>query len=252
LEKAGQLPNSMSDQAIKLILSGKINGTDIKHMRKLISENHLASIDLNDAQIVTGGVSYYSSYKTANNVMGDYAFQGFTKLVSMKLPQTLTQIGYNAFSSSGLKMIDIPDKVTSVGEDAFAYCNSLTTVIVGEKMKTMSKGVFYESKVKDVYVKAHTPPSVADYLFSSKPLIHVYSQDVAKYKASRWAEYGTIVGDLDNSEVVTPIIAIEESRTPSTSVEGNTCYDLMGRRVTNPQPGTIYIQNGKKVIYHDR
>ena len=252
LEKAGQLPNSMSDQAIKLILSGKINGTDIKHMRKLISENHLASIDLNDAQIVTGGVAYYSSYKTSNNVMGDYAFQGFTKLVSMKLPQTLTQIGYNAFSSSGLKMIDIPDKVTSVGEDAFAYCNSLATVIVGEKMKTMSKGAFYESKVKDVYVKAHTPPSVSDYLFSSKPLIHVYSQDVTKYKASRWAEYGTIVGDLENSEVVTPIIAIEESRTPSTSGEGNACFDMMGRRVTNLQPGTIYIQNGKKVIYHDR
>lgn len=26
-------------------------------------------------------------------------------------------------------------------------------------------------------------------------------------------------------------------------------YDLMGRRVQNPQPGTIYIQNGKKVLF---
>ena len=26
-------------------------------------------------------------------------------------------------------------------------------------------------------------------------------------------------------------------------------YDLQGRRVLNPQPGTIYIQNGKKLLY---
>ncbi len=116
----------MYDQTVKLILSGKFNGTDIRHMRKLITENHLASIDLTDAQVVSGGLAYYQSYKiTANNILGDYVFQGFTKLVAMKLPQTLTKIGYNAFSSSGLRMIEIPDKVTAIDEDAFAYCSSL-------------------------------------------------------------------------------------------------------------------------------
>ena len=77
LTRAGQLSKNMSDLAIKLIVSGKINGTDIKHMRKLITGGHLQSIDLSQAQIVTGGVAYYTSgdnsYTTSANVMGDYA-----------------------------------------------------------------------------------------------------------------------------------------------------------------------------------
>ena len=26
-------------------------------------------------------------------------------------------------------------------------------------------------------------------------------------------------------------------------------YDLLGRRILHPQPGNIYIQNGKKILY---
>ncbi|MBO7067718.1 MAG: leucine-rich repeat protein [Bacteroidaceae bacterium] len=255
LERAGQLQDSMSDMTIKLILGGKINGTDIKHMRKLITEKHLASIDLTEAQVTTGGVAYYSSYKTSNNIMGECAFQGFTKLVSMRLPQTLTQIGSNAFSRSGLKMIEVPDKVTTIGEDAFAYCDNLSTVIIGKGAKSLSKGAFYESKVKDVYVKAATPPSVSSYLFSSKPIIHVYSSALGKYKSSGWAEYGTIVGDLDEweQEYTTSLIEMRNERVKG---EKDTIeiYDLSGRRIDNGQqttdnmPRGIYIQNGKKVL----
>ena len=252
LARAGQLPNSMSDLTVKLILSGKINGTDIKHMRKLITENHLASIDLTEAQVTTGGVAYYSSYKTSNNVMGDYAFQGFSKLVSMNLPQTLTQIGSNAFSTSGLKMIEIPDKVTTIGEDAFAYCDNLSTVIIGKGAKTLSKGAFYDSKVKDVYVKALTPPSVGGYLFSSNPTIHVYASSLQKYKASAWAEYGTIVGDLDEweQEYTTSLCEIKNESVKSEEYD-DVIYDLQGRKIANGQMPTakgLYIVNGKKVL----
>lgn len=249
LDKAGQLSNNMSDQAIKLILNGKFNGTDIKHMRTLISENHLASIDLTDAQIVSGGVAYYQSNKiTANNVLGDYAFQGFTKLVAVKLPQTATKIGYNAFSSSGLRMIEIPDKVTVIGEDAFAYCSNLNTVIIGKGLKTLSKGAFYESDIKDVYVKALTPPSTNSYAFSSNPVIHVYASALAKYKSSDWKNYGTIVGDLDEWEATTGI------QTPQAEVDSAPCslpngsiFNLSGQQINNPGKG-LYIVGGKKVV----
>ena len=246
LEKVGQLPNSMSDQTVKLILSGKFNGTDIKHMRKLITENHLASIDLTDAQVVSGGLAYYQSYKiTANNILGDYVFQGFTKLVAMKLPQTLTKIGYNAFSSSGLRMIEIPDKVTAIDEDAFAYCSSLNTVILGKGVKTLSKGAFYESAVKDVYVKALTPPSTNGYTFSSNPVIHVYASALAKYKASDWKNYGTIVGDLDEWEATT---GVKEIHNPQSVIHNEgTVYNLNGQRISNAGKG-LYIVGGKKVV----
>ena len=242
---AGRLTSKLSDVAIKATIKGKVNGTDLKYLRKLVTEGNLSSINLQNAQIVAGGVAYYQSYKTVLNVMGECAFQNFKKLISINLPSTLTQIGSNAFSGSGLKMIEIPDKVTTIGGDAFAYCDQLTTVVVGERVKTMNQGVFYSSNVKNAYVKAHTPPSVADYLFSSKPIIHVYSSDLAAYKASRWAEFGTIVGDLENCEIITTSIDTPAETLPQEGLDG-AIYNLQGIKVTDLQPGTIYIQNGKK------
>ena len=159
------------------------------------------------------------------------------------MPQGITKVGSNAFARSGIRLIEIPDKVTTIGEDAFAYCGQLTTVVIGTGAKTLSKGAFYESKVKDVYVRALTPPSVGGYLFSSNPTIHVYANSLAKYQASAWSEYGTIVGDLDD-DFVDGINAIDNGQlTIDDSV-----YDLFGRRVTTLKPGTIYIKNGKKFL----
>ena len=251
LDRAGQLPANMSDLTIKLVLSGKVNGTDIKHMRKLIAEKHLASIDLSDAQIVSGGVAYYQSYKTSANILGSYAFEGFTKLVSMRLPQTLTQIGSDAFSGSGLKMIEVPDKVTTIGEDAFAYCDNLSTVILGKGIKTLSKGVFYDSDVKNIYIKAATPPSVSSYLLNSKPTIHVYASSLQKYKNSAWSEFGTIVGDLDEWEKTTGI----ENLTPTLPKSEGAVFDLSGRKINSQLSPVnsqlkkgLYIIDGKKVF----
>ena len=243
LERAGQLPNSMSDQTIKLTLNGKINGTDIKHMRKLISENHLASIDLSNTQVVTGGVAYYQTYKSSTNIIGQYAFQNLSKLVSVKLPQTITQIGSNAFVSTGLQTIEIPDKVTAIAEDAFAYCSRLNTVVIGKGVKSLAQGVFYESKVKDIYVKPTTPPTTNGYLLSSEPVIHVPASALQKYQNSAWAEYGTIVGDLDEWEEATSL----DCPTPATALNEGQVYDICGRKMVNGLRKGIYIIDGKKV-----
>ena len=246
LTAAGRLQSTLeNDQVIKLIVKGKIHGKDIKYMRQLVTDNNLQSIDLEQAQIVTNNTySYYQSYKTTANVMGNYAFQGFAKLISTKLPLTITSIGSNAFSSTGLRQIVIPDKVTSIGEDAFAYCNQLKTVLVGNGVKTISKGAFYGSAVKDIYVTPLTPPSVSSYLLSSNPTIHVYASALSKYQASAWAEYGTIVGDLTD-DIVDGIEEIKDSKDIRDFNVG--IYDMQGRRVSKTGKG-IYIVDGKKIL----
>ena len=149
-------------------------------------------------------------------------------------------------------MIEIPDAVTSIGLEAFGGSGMLTTVIIGKKVKTMSQGVFYNSPVKDVYVKALTPPSLADYIFNSNPTIHVYASALAKYQSSSWAKFGTIVGDLTDDIIdgLTPDPSPrrgEEEMVNGKLLNGN-CYDLTGRRVASPKPGHIYIRGGKKYI----
>ena len=245
MPKAGVLPDSLSAKAIKATISGNINGTDIKYLRQLISEGNLASIDLTEAKVVSGGVAYYESYRSSLNTMGAYAFDSFKKLVSMRLPLKLTKIGDRAFRFSGLKMIEIPDAVTTIGLEAFGGSEMLTTVIIGKKVSSLAQGVFYNCPVKDVYVKALTPPTLADYIFNSKPTIHVYASALAKYQASSWAKFGTIVGDLDDDV----IDGIEEIQNTKSKVQNDeVIFDLMGRKVVDMKPGTIYIKNGKKFM----
>jgi hypothetical protein len=252
LASAGRLQAELQNEnVINLILSGKIHGKDIKYMRQLISNNNLQAIDLENTQVI-GNTNYAycnvnnTNYYTTKNEMGDYAFKGFTNLVLMKLPKDITRIGSNSFSSSGLQLIEIPDKVTSIGEDAFAYCNSLATVIIGKGVKSLSKGAFYDSKVKNVYVKALTPPSISSYLFNSHPTIHVYASALARYQASSWAEYGTLVGDLDD-DFVDGIEEIHDSK--FVIHDEGSWYSLDGSKFHGkPTKAGIYIVNGKKVV----
>jgi hypothetical protein len=87
------------------------------------------------------------------------------------------------------------------------------------------------------------------------------------YKNSDWAneEYGILVGDLDDYEDI--ISGIEEIRNEELeirngqesiangqwpTVNGQPIYDLNGHKVTDLQPGNIYVRNGKKVVVRKR
>ena len=247
MPRAGVLSDSLSAKAIKATIKGSINGKDIKYLRTLLSEGNLASIDLTEARIASGNATYYQSYATNLNVIGPYAFDGFKKLISMRLPIKTTSIEDRAFRNTGLRLIEIPDAVTSIGLEAFGD-SELSAVIIGKRLKTMSQGVFYNVPVKDVYVKALTPPALSDYIFNSNPTIHVYASALAKYQASSWAKFGNIVGDLTD-EMVDDIEGLKDFKDSNDVRDPNVeTFNLLGRRVTTLQPGIIYIRNGKKII----
>ena len=268
LTEAGTLADSLSATAIKAVISGPINSTDIKYMRELINNGSLQSLDLSNVTVKSGGKAYYESYRTAANAVGTYSFYECANLTNIVIPESATKILASAFAYSGLTGINIHDKVTSIaanafvnckslttatigsgvttiGNDAFAYCSNLTSVTIGAKVKTINQGVFYSSGVKDVYIHATTPPTVdAPYIFSSSPTVHVYKESLAAYKASKWANYaGKIVGDLDKyTSIDQPKEEVEENNANAP------IYDLSGRRVKELQPGKIYVRKGKKFI----
>jgi hypothetical protein len=77
--------------------------------------------------------------------------------------------------------------------------------------------------------------STTKYMVANKAFL-----DLSKAPA---AAKGTIYLDFDDETTgINDINAEEQQR------KEDVVYDLMGRRVTNPQHG-IYIKNGKKVIY---
>ncbi|MDE6783866.1 MAG: leucine-rich repeat domain-containing protein [Ruminococcus sp.] len=59
------------------------------------------------------------------------------------IPDSVTSIGDNAFAfCARLKSITIPDSVTSIGAEAFEYCHSLTSVVISNSAKSIADGAF--------------------------------------------------------------------------------------------------------------
>ena len=66
-----------------------------------------------------------------------------SRLVSVILPDGLTQIGDNAFSGcSSLTNITIPDSVSNIGGYAFNGCSSLTSIIIPDSLTSIGSSAF--------------------------------------------------------------------------------------------------------------
>ena len=95
----------------------------------------LTSIEIPDSVTsITQGAFYgctkLSSVKLPAELDEIYplVFQGCTSLKSIDLPETITAIGRQAFSHSGLTAIEIPDSVVLIDENAFYECMALEYV----------------------------------------------------------------------------------------------------------------------------
>ncbi len=65
-------------------------------------------------------------YFTGLTEIDDYAFEGCTRLSSIKLPKGLKRIGTNAFANCRmLKTLQLPDNLIEIGDSAFLGCRAL-------------------------------------------------------------------------------------------------------------------------------
>ena len=90
----------------------------------------------------------------------------------VEIPNSVTNIGENAFDGcSGLTSIEIPNSVTSIGHDAFYHCSGLTSIIFDNCRPTLSDDVFCLcSNLTDIYYPAYA----YDY-FTSNAQTSVYT-----------------------------------------------------------------------------
>ena len=88
--------------------------------------------------------------------IGEGAFMSCTSLKSIKIPESVTVIGSNAFTFCGLTDVIIPECVTSIGYGAFGGCTYLTQVTVPESVTTIEPMAFARcSSLKKAVVKAN-------------------------------------------------------------------------------------------------
>ncbi|MCD8305203.1 MAG: leucine-rich repeat domain-containing protein, partial [Prevotella sp.] len=79
--------------------------------------------------------------------LGNYEYSGDVVIPStVKYDNTtylVTSIGESAFSVSSLTSVEIPSSVTSIGSDAFYYCESLTSIEIPSSVTSIGGGAFF-------------------------------------------------------------------------------------------------------------
>ena len=121
-----------------------------------------------------------------------YAFYGCGTLTHVTIPNSVTLINSNAFTSCGLTELNIPDSVTFINLEAFSSNKKLRTVVIGAGISDISNSVFKNCEtLMNFTIKATTPPSLGSNVFENVPgsmKIFVPAESVAAYKtASEWS-----------------------------------------------------------------
>ena len=156
LTSAGTLAEIIEEEEkynyTELSIAGAINGTDLRLIRDMagrdthneISRGQLTKLDLTDAQIVEGGLPYWESRYTKDNIIGYAMFGDLDRLQEIKLPTQTSIIEQNAFKNCiSLTTLSIPAAVTEVtSSDGCERLNTLS-VMPGNTTYTSIEGIIY-------------------------------------------------------------------------------------------------------------
>ena len=222
LEKAGTLKQALANENPDYFVyrNIKVNGEIDKRDFDELASHYFKSIDLSGAKVVA-----YESYKA--DMVPDYAFEGNEYLEHFKMPAGVRELGFNAFMSTMLKEIDLPETIEEFGRNTFNYCFNLT----------------------DVYMRHKEAPYWISWcVFASKfdvyRTLHLYPGSKAKYEAYQYTKnwivyFDNVVEDLEPTGI--------HSVTLDKETGNKAIYDLNGRRITEAMKKGVYIKNGKKI-----
>ena len=120
----------------------------------------------------------------------------------MELPDNITAIETEAFAyCPSLSNVLIPHKVTKLGNACFYGCTGLSQIIIPASVEEMGNNVFYGCKnLKDVKVMPVIPPQIHEGTFantSSELKIYCLADSLDVYKTELfWKEYANKIVTL--------------------------------------------------------
>ena len=104
------------------------------------------------------------------------------------IPTDVTAIGNGAFAGALFTTIEIPNSVTVLGGWAFDACPYLETITIPEFVTSIEVDAFRScNSLQSVYVKAQTPPTLINSVFTSNPICYIPCGTLVAYQESAWA-----------------------------------------------------------------
>jgi hypothetical protein len=205
-------------QAEWLKISGDLNGSDIKVLRRMLGgiynspseprEGNLRRLDLTNANIVEGGDPYLCvitasgpdvpKLYTSDGTISYEMFWNCENLEDIRLPVSATKIESESFMySEYLKSVTIPEGVSRLDGYDFCHCHALKNISLPSTVTELGGYlVDYCPSLKTFACAATEPPVCAEETFSNVEGVTLYvpAGSADKYRQSAgWSKFGEIV-----------------------------------------------------------
>ena len=117
--------------------------------------------------------------------VGAIAFVWCHSLSEVKLPNSVTEMGWRAFHNCGLTSISLPNSLTELPKEAFRACKSLKTIKLPDNLLKIGEQAFYDCSIESLTL----PATVKDigkeaFAFCNFNQIICYAKDVPKAEYS--------------------------------------------------------------------
>lgn len=152
--EAGQIASNLDwittaiGEGNSLTISGKINDADLVAIKSWLDDNTDKTLELNLAN-------------TDLTTFERGRFAGYSNLIGITFPQSLTDLGATTFSRSGLTTVDVPASVTMV-QEAFSNCSSLKEIHIRGAVTYCYAFCIQCSALTDIYFyNTSTPPQLS-------------------------------------------------------------------------------------------
>ena len=154
-----------ADRTVKLKVKGEINSYDIIMIRDKMPL--LNELDLSEAKVVPSSKPFYQDYCTGKNSLAGYAFYDLDKLLTVKLPKELTILGDYAFAGCD-KLLSVDASKTgelNIGNYALNKCVKLHEFVSPEKISEVGSYAFSGStKLENIELR-NIAGSIGEYAF---------------------------------------------------------------------------------------
>ena len=193
----------------------------------------LERIEVDEANTV------YDSRENCNAIIHTSTNELVVGCKNSKIPNSFTSLGDDCFSGcSSLTSIPIPNSVESLGNACFSGCSSLTSITIPNSVTSLGDYCFWDcSSLTSIYMLPSTPPSTESGIFGETRLETVYVVDedakTAYQTQEPWNKYAIVV------MATTGIEELEADKTAPTIVG---YYDLNGKPINGKQRGAAILR----------
>lgn len=160
--------------------------------------------------------------------LGEYAFSGCTQLSSVNIPTSLKEISNGVFCNTALESVELPESVSSIGfnaftecqylkkitmsenvceiwDEAFSGCSSLESIDLPKSLDKIKPGVFKDSGLKHIVIPTNVSEIYSDAFIGCNDLdnIVILNKDAAVLEVSYW--------DFDSDQPANVLLGGENS-----------------------------------------